>query len=101
MYTAHVLQSIQDAGFNLVVINHTFRNRFPLQFIVSHLRFPYLSCCRTTVGVGQRALSLSAHMAGGPPPPFLAPGRVTSPRQPIGVYYWDVAAAWNGWFLTI
>jgi hypothetical protein len=25
------------------------------------------SCCRTAVGVGQRALSLSAHMAGGPP----------------------------------
>jgi hypothetical protein len=28
-----------------------------------------ISCCRTAVGVGQRALSLSAHMAGGPPPP--------------------------------
>jgi hypothetical protein len=26
------------------------------------------SCCRTAVGVGQRALSLSVHMAGDPPP---------------------------------
>ncbi len=32
------------------------------------------SCCRTAVGVGQRALSLSAHMAGGPPPPIPGPG---------------------------
>jgi hypothetical protein len=32
-----------------------------------------------------RELSLSAHMAGGPPP-LLAPGRVTSPRQLIGVW---------------
>ncbi len=28
-----------------------------------------ISCCRTAVGVGQRALSLSAHTVGGPPPP--------------------------------
>jgi hypothetical protein len=43
-----------------------------------------VSCCRTAVGVGQRALSLSAHTAGGPPP-LLAPGRVTSPRHILGV----------------
>ncbi len=43
-----------------------------------------LSCCRTAVGVGQRALSLSAHTAGGPPP--LAPGRMTSPRHILGVW---------------
>ncbi len=43
------------------------------------------SCCRTAVGVGQRALSLSAHTAGGPPPPLLAPGRVASPRHILGV----------------
>jgi hypothetical protein len=43
-----------------------------------------ISCCRTAVGVGQRALSLSAHTTGGPPP-LLAPGRVTSPRHIPGV----------------
>ncbi len=37
------------------------------------------------MGVGQRALSLSAHTAGGPPPPFLAPGRVTPPCHILGV----------------
>jgi hypothetical protein len=42
------------------------------------------SCCRTAVGVGQRALSLSAHTAGGPHP-LLAPGRVASPRHILGV----------------
>jgi hypothetical protein len=47
--------------------------------------FSVLSCCRTAVGVGQRALSLSAHTAGGPPP-LLAPGRVTSPRHTLGVW---------------
>jgi hypothetical protein len=36
------------------------------------------------VGVGQRALSLSAHTAGGPPP-LPAPGRVTPPRHILGV----------------
>ncbi len=37
------------------------------------------------MGVGQRALSLSAHTVGGPPP-LLAPGRVTSPRHILGVW---------------
>ncbi len=38
------------------------------------------SCCRTAVGVGQRALSLSAHTAGGPPPPpGPGEGDVTTP----------------------
>jgi hypothetical protein len=38
------------------------------------------SCCRTAVGVSQRALSLSAHMAGGPPPtPGPGEGDVTTP----------------------
>jgi hypothetical protein len=46
------------------------------------LIFSQSSCCRTAMGVGQRALS--AHIAGGPPP-LLAPGRVTSPRHLIGV----------------
>ncbi len=44
-----------------------------------------LSCCRTAVGVGQRALSLSAHMAGGPPPPGPGEGGVTTP------YSWSIA----------
>jgi hypothetical protein len=39
-----------------------------------------LSCCRTAVGVGQRALSLSAHTAGGPPPhSWPGEGGVSSP----------------------
>ncbi len=42
-----------------------------------------ISCCRTAVGVGQRALSLSAHTAGDPP--LLAPGRVTSSCHILGV----------------
>jgi hypothetical protein len=37
------------------------------------------SCCRTAVGVGQRALSLSAHTAGGPPPSGPGEGGVTTP----------------------
>jgi hypothetical protein len=52
----------------------------PIQTIINSY-----SCCRTAMGVGQRALSLSAHMAGDPPPPLLALGRVTSPCQLIGV----------------
>ncbi len=39
---------------------------------MSPLLCKYCSCCRTAVGVGQRALSLSAHTVGGPPP--LGPG---------------------------
>ncbi len=40
------------------------------------------SCCRTAVGVGQRALSLSAHMAGDPPPtPGPGEGDVTTPAH--------------------
>ncbi len=45
-----------------------------------------VSCCRTAVGVGQRALSLSAHTAGGPPPPpGPGEGDVTTP------YSWSIA----------
>jgi hypothetical protein len=43
-----------------------------------------VSCCRTAVGVGQRALSLRPH-GGGTPSPLLAPGRVTSSCQLFGV----------------
>ncbi len=43
-----------------------------------------VSCCRTAVGVGQRALSLSAHTSGGHPP-LLALRRVASPRHTLGV----------------
>jgi hypothetical protein len=44
------------------------------------------SCCRTAVGVGQRALFLSAHTAGGPPPPpGPGEGGVTTP------YSWSIA----------
>jgi hypothetical protein len=39
------------------------------------------------VGVGQRALSLSAHTAGGPPPPDPGDGGVTSP------YSWSIAGS--------
>jgi hypothetical protein len=43
-----------------------------------------LSCCRTAVGVGQRALSLSAHTAGRPPPtPGPGEGGVSSPYSRI------------------
>jgi hypothetical protein len=45
-----------------------------------------LSCCRTAVGVGQRALSLSAHTAGRPPPPpGPGEGGITTP------YSWSIA----------
>jgi hypothetical protein len=46
-----------------------------------------VSCCRTAVGVGQRALSLFAHTAGDPPPPPPGPGEggVTTP------YSWSIA----------
>jgi hypothetical protein len=53
-------------------------------FYLGIISIYYSSCCRTAVGVGQRALSLSAHTAGGPPP-LLALGRVTSPRHILGV----------------
>ncbi len=43
------------------------------------------SCCRTAVGVGQRALSLSPLIWRGDPPLLLAPGRVASPRHTLGV----------------
>ncbi len=63
----------------------------------------YFSCCRTAMGVGQRALSLSAHMAGGPPPHSWPQGgwRHHASSSEYSQYYWDVAAAWNRWFLTI
>ncbi len=63
----------------------------------------WISCCRTAVGVGQRALSLSAHMAGDPPPHSWPRGgwRHHASSSEYSRYYWDVAAAWNGWFLTI
>jgi hypothetical protein len=69
-----------------------------------HHNIPYslervtLSCCRTAVGVGQRALSLRSH--GGGTPPLLAPGRVTSPRHILEYdwYYCGVAATGSGWF---
>ncbi len=55
------------------------------------------------MGVGQRALSLSAHMGGGGDPlPTSGPGEgdVITPASFSGYtrYYWDVAATWNGWF---
>jgi hypothetical protein len=44
------------------------------------------SCCRTAVGVSQRAPSLSAHMAGGPlPHSWPGEGDVTTPS------YWSIA----------
>ncbi len=42
--------------------SHT--NQFEMKFLINII----VSCCRTAVGVGQRALSLSAHTVGGPPP---------------------------------
>ncbi len=63
---------------------------------------PPFSCCQTAVGAGQRALSLSVHMAGGPPP-HSWPGRGWRHHAILsgyGRYYCGVSAAWNGWFLT-
>ncbi len=70
-------------------IKETVKKRFNIRRHMSTPRpfecYYFYSCCRTAGGgVSQRALSLSAHMAGGPPP-LLAPGRVTSPRPLIGV----------------
>jgi hypothetical protein len=46
----------------------------------------FSSCCQTAMGVSQRALSLSAHTAGGPPPPpSPGEGGVTTP------YSWSIA----------
>ncbi len=58
-----------------------------------------VSCCRTAVGVGQRALSLSAHTVGGPPPSLPQGGwRHHAIFLEYSWYYCDVAAAGNGWF---
>ncbi len=60
-----------------------------------------ISCCRTAVGVGQRALSLSAHTAGGPPPSWPRGGGWRH-HAIFLEYSWDycnVAATGNGWFL--
>ncbi len=43
------------------------------------------SCCRTAMGVGQRALSLRSHGRGTPPPPGPGEGDVTPP------YSWSIA----------
>ncbi len=62
----------------------------PCQFRYFPFPFPQLmmilkinqkiGCCQTAVGVGQRALSLSAHTAGGPPPtPGTGEGGVSLP----------------------
>jgi hypothetical protein len=59
------------------VLFSNLKGHYPLNLIK-------LSCCRTAVGVGQRALSLSPHTAGDPPP-LLAPGRVASSRHFLGV----------------
>ncbi len=68
---------------------------------VNGLTFNAISCCRTAMGVGQRALSLSAHMGGGPPPHLWLRGGWRHHASFSGYtrYYWDVAATWNGWFL--
>jgi hypothetical protein len=48
------------------------------------INFPaFFRCCRTAVGVGQRALFLSAHTAGDPPPSW--EGGVTTP------FSWSIA----------
>jgi hypothetical protein len=56
-----------------------------LNFIAENSFKTCISCCRTAVGVGQRALSLSAHTAGGPPPPGPGEGGATS------LYSWSIA----------
>jgi hypothetical protein len=51
------------------------------------------------MGVGQRALSLSAHTAGGPPPSWPWGGwRHLAIFLEYSQYYCDVAAMGNGWF---
>jgi hypothetical protein len=54
------------------------------------------------VGVGQRALSFSAHTAGGPPPSWPWGGwRHHAIFLEFSWFYCGVAATGNGWFLTI
>ncbi len=50
------------------MMRYTLSSTTPIGAIAVLLPIAKLSCCRTAVGVGQRALSLSAHTAGGPPP---------------------------------
>ncbi len=54
------------------------------------------------MGVGQRALSLSAHTAGDPPPSWPRGGwRHYAILLENSWYYCGIAATGNGWFLTI